>query len=49
MSSKSTPHSPDKVEKLSKKQALRAMGEFFELDKKKIDWYIKQLELSGKL
>jgi hypothetical protein len=34
-------------EKLSTKEALRAMGEYFEWDKKSVDFVIKQWELTG--
>jgi len=31
------------------KEALKAMGHYFELDKKQVKFYIRQVELSGKL
>jgi hypothetical protein len=36
-------------EKLSTKEALRAMGEYFDKPKKEIEFVIRQLELSGKI
>jgi hypothetical protein len=34
---------------VSVKEQLRAMGHFFEIDPKKVGYYIRQLELSGKI
>jgi hypothetical protein len=37
------------MEPVSVKEQLRAMGHFFEIDPKKVSYYIRQLELSGKI
>jgi hypothetical protein len=36
-------------EKLSTKEALRAMGEYFEWDKKSVDFWIRQQELNNRI
>jgi hypothetical protein len=35
--------------KLTTREALKAMSEFYEFDKKKTEFFIRQLELSGKI
>jgi hypothetical protein len=37
------------MEPVSVKEQLRFMGHFFEIDPKKVSYYIRQLELSGKI
>jgi predicted glutamine amidotransferase len=46
-----TDDQPVKVEanKLTTKEALRSMGEYFELDKAKVKFWIRQMELSKKI
>lgn len=36
-------------EKLTTREALQAMSEFYEFDKKKTEFFIRQLELAGKI
>jgi len=38
-----------KPEKLSTQEALRAMGAYFELDSKSVNFWIRQMELNGKI
>jgi hypothetical protein len=35
--------------KLTTKEALRALALYFELDKKKVEFRIRQMELAGKI
>jgi hypothetical protein len=35
--------------KLTTREALQAMSEYYEFDKKKTEFFIRQLELSGKI
>jgi hypothetical protein len=44
------PNKPPVVKaKLTTRQALQAMSEYYEFDKKKTEFFIRQLELSGKI
>lgn len=38
-----------KREKLSTREALRAMAEYFDLDTKSVNFWIRQMELNGKI
>jgi hypothetical protein len=38
-----------KLEKLSTVEALKAMGVYFDLDSKKVGFWIRQMQLNGKI
>lgn len=49
MKNDTTPKMMEVKKKLTTRQALQAMSEFYEFDKKKTEFFIRQLELSGKI
>lgn len=49
MENDTTPKAKDFKKKLTTREALKEMSEFYEFDKKKTEFFIRQLELSGKI
>jgi hypothetical protein len=47
--SKKVPEPVLEFGKLTTKDALKAMGAYFDLDSKKVSFWIRQMELNGKI